>query len=492
MAEIFMGFSEYFQRQQQMGRGGAIALIDEQCSLSYQELTQAITDRVTWFRQWPQEQHFFALSFNADIWSVVTYLACLEAKIPLLLIDPQALSELVTPQLNRLGVCVWIKNPQVQLVLANQKPLCRKDLALLLSTSGSTGGAKSVMLSRENLVSNARSISQYLPMGEQDCGIASLPLSYSYGLSLLNSHLMVGARFVLTGQSLMTKDFWKLMREHKVSSLAGVPFSYQMLKTLRFERMDLPTLKVLTQAGGRLNIELAQHFYQLAQQSGRQFFMMYGQTEATARIAYLPPQYLPEYGDCIGIAIPHGELYLRDLLTNERFEEINQPGELYYQGPNVMLGYANGANDLNSATCITELATGDIAERLANGLFRITGRKSRFIKLQGKRLSLDEIEANLNQAGMRECIACGRDDTLVIAFLASSSRESIQAYCVKTYGLHPTQFKLLACPVFPRLSNGKPDYQRLLVSAQAGMTALPAIADLPLMAKQDAEQGTEQ
>lgn len=489
MAELLTGFGEFFQRQQQMGRGDAIALIDEQGCLSYQELAQAITDRVAWFSQWPQEQHFFALSFNADIWSVVTYLACLEAKIPLLLLDPQAASELVTPQLSRLGLCVWIKNQQVQLVLANKKPLYRKELALLLSTSGSTGGAKSVMLSRENLVSNARSISLYLPMGEQDCGITSLPLSYSYGLSLLNSHLLVGARFVLTGQSLMTKDFWGLMCKHNVSSLAGVPFSYQMLKTLRLERMDLPALKVLTQAGGRLNIELAQHFYQVAQQSGRQFFIMYGQTEATARIAYLPPQYLPKYGDCIGIAIPHGELYLRDLQTNERFEDINHPGELYYRGPNVMLGYASDVNDLNSVTCPTELATGDIAERLANGLFRITGRRSRFIKLQGKRLSLDEIEANLSQAGMSECIVSGQDDTLVVAFLASVSRESIQAYCVKNYGLHPTQFKLLACTVFPRLSNGKPDYQRLLVSAQAGMTELPIIMDRPLMTKQEAEQG---
>lgn len=250
MAEFFMGFSEYFQRQQQMGRGDAIALIDEQCSLSYQELTQAITDRVTWFSQWPQEQHFFALSFNADIWSVVTYLACLEAKIPLLLLDPQAVSELVTPQLSRLGVCVWIKNQQVQLVLANQKPLCRKDLALLLSTSGSTGGAKSVMLSRENLVSNARSISQYLPMGEQDCGIASLPLSYSYGLSLLNSHLMVGARFVLTGQSLMTKDFLEVDARAQGEFISGCAFQLSNAQNTTTRAHGFARLKSLDPSRG--------------------------------------------------------------------------------------------------------------------------------------------------------------------------------------------------------------------------------------------------
>jgi acyl-CoA synthetase (AMP-forming)/AMP-acid ligase II len=467
-----MGFKAQFRDHITQGYGDTIALIDAHQKFSYRQLLDAIDERVSWLAKWRVPSGVVALSFTPNIWSVVTYLACLEAKIPLLLLDPNTSTKLILPQLTTLGVVCWIKSATEQEIISTQGAECHPDVALLLSTSGSTGAAKSVMLSMQNLLSNAQSISQYLPMSYGDCGISSLPLSYSYGLSLLNSHLLVGATFVLTSEPLISKVFWNLMLEHNVSSLAGVPFSYQMLKTLRFERMALPALKTLTQAGGKLSQDLARHFYQVAKDSGRKLYLMYGQTEATARMGYLPPEYLPEYADCIGISIPGGTFCLRDLQTRALIETDYTQGELCYQGDNVMLGYASDAAALKDVSQISELTTGDIAERLPNGLYRIKGRLSRFIKVQGKRFALDEIEASLTQAEFGDCIACGQDERLVIAHLPTMNCEALRTHCLNVFGLHPSLFTLLECSSYPRLNNGKLDYALLLATVNAGVNRL--------------------
>lgn len=467
-----MGFKVQLCDHITQGYGDAIALIDAHQKCSYRQLINAIDERVTWLTEWQVPHHLVALSFTPDIWSVVTYLACLEAKIPLLLLDPNVSPAVILPQLKALGVSCWIKSAVNREVITEYGSHCHHDVALLLSTSGSTGAAKSVMLSMKNLLSNAQSISQYLPMSHDDCSISSLPLSYSYGLSLLNSHLLVGGTFVLTSEPLVSKEFWRLMREHNVSSLAGVPFSYQMFKTLRLERMALPALKTLTQAGGRLAPLLARHFYQIAQDTNRKLYLMYGQTEATARMGYLPPEYLPEYADCIGISIPGGTFCLRDLETRTLIDAEYTQGELCYRGDNVMLGYASDAISLKRVSQLDELATGDIAERLPNGLYRIKGRMSRFIKLQGKRFALDEVEASLALAGMGECVACGQDDHLIIAHLPTIEAETLRRYCVTFFGLHPSLFRLLECSDYPRLSNGKLDYALLLATVNAGRNRL--------------------
>ncbi len=191
-------------------------------------------------------------------------------------------------------------------------PLLHDDLALLLTTSGSTGSPNLVRLSYRNLDANTASIVEYLEITEQERPITTLPMEYTYGLSVINTHLAVGGTLLLTTKTLMQKEFWSFFKEQQVTSFAGVPYTYEMLKRLRFSRMTLPSLRTMTQAGGKLSPELHREFAGFAQASGRRFFVMYGQAEATARISYLPHELSVEKCGSIGIAIPGGELSLVD------------------------------------------------------------------------------------------------------------------------------------------------------------------------------------
>ncbi|WP_146983585.1 AMP-binding protein, partial [Kurthia zopfii] len=206
------------------------------------------------------------------------------------------------------------------------------NLALLLSTSGTTGSQKFVRLSYDNLKSNAFSIQQYLNINSEDRAMVNLPISYSYGMSLVNSHLLTGASIVITNESVMEKTFWDLMKKRNVTSFAGVPFTYQILQRIGFVNMNLPDLKTLTQAGGRLSEKLVKYFAEYAKKKNKKFYVMYGQTEASPRISFIPHDQVKNKYNSIGIAIPGGKLEIK----NE---------ELVYFGANVMLGYADCLKD---------------------------------------------------------------------------------------------------------------------------------------------------
>ena len=168
------------------------------------------------------------------------------------------------------------------------------ELALLLSTSGTTGSPKLVRLSYNNLLSNAFSISEYLGLDSNEIAISSLPMNYSFGLSIINSHLFVGGSVVMTTESITQRGFWDLFKNFKVTSLSGVPYTFDILKKFRLLNAELPSLKMLTQAGGKLSNELIEHFSQFSNNKGIQFFVMYGQTEGTARLSYLNPKFCVE------------------------------------------------------------------------------------------------------------------------------------------------------------------------------------------------------
>ena len=223
------------------------------------------------------------------------------------------------------------------------------NLAVLLSTSGTTGSPKMVRLSYVNLSSNAETIASYLGIeSECDRAITTLPFNYSYGLSVVNSHLHARATLVLSDHSILTREFWSAFSLHQVSSFAGVPYTYQMFHRLNPRKLNIPTLKTLTQAGGRLSPSLIEHFSQLSLEKGWRFFVMYGQTEATARISFVPPSILPRKIGSIGISIPGGNL------------SISPQDELIYEGPNVMMGYAESRSDLSNGDELKGvLATGD-------------------------------------------------------------------------------------------------------------------------------------
>ena len=340
------------------------------------------------------------------------------------------------------------------------------DLALLLTTSGSTGSPKLVRQSYENLEANTASIIEYLELTEHERPITTLPMEYTYGLSIINSHLATGASVLLTTKTLMQKEFWNFFKDQRATSFGGVPYTYEMLKRLRFFGMNLPSLKTMTQAGGKLSPELHREFAEFAHASGRRFFVMYGQTEATARMSFLPHRRSLQKCGSIGIAIPGGEFSLLD----EQRRTITAPdiiGELVYKGRNVTLGYAKSGDDLvkgneNGYT----LATGDIARRDSNGFYFIVGRKKRFVKIFGNRVNLDDAE-RLIQAAYPDlgCACAGRDDHMAVFITDPDQTAAVKRFISAKTGINPAAFTVTPIPAIPKNAAGKTLYARLEASA---------------------------
>ena len=346
-------------------------------------------------------------------------------------------------------------------------PALALELRLLLTTSGSTGSPKLVRLSGENLDSNAESIAEYLHIDSTERPITMLPMSYSYGMSIINSHVLKGAPILLSGYTIMEQGFWKRVMEEGATSLVGVPYTYQMFNRLRLTRMDLPALRYMTQAGGKLPPEVHRQYAEWCQKVGKRFYVMYGQTEASPRMGYLPPERSLEKCGCMGIPVPGGKLYLADV-DGKPVKEPDVVGELVYEGPNVSLGYAQKKEDLalhdeNHGV----LVTGDMAKQDAEGFFTIVGRKKRFIKVLGKRVNLDECERLLGAQFPGVSFACaGRDEEMkVFAELpAGAFAEQLDTYShwlADTTGLPEKTIVAERIEQIPRSESGKIRYAEL-------------------------------
>lgn len=334
------------------------------------------------------------------------------------------------------------------------------DLNLLLSTSGSTGSPKLVKLTGANLDANAVSIAEYLGIDNRERPVTSLPLNYSYGLSVINSHFLKGATILLTDDTLLDQGFWEFMKTGKASSFAGVPYMYEMLKRLKFFDRHLPDLKTLTQAGGKLNPVLVKEFAEFSHGKGIDFYVMYGQTEATARISYLPPEKNIEKYKSMGIAIPGGKLSIVDD-DGRVITEARKNGEFIYEGPNVMMGYAECAGDLAKGDELGGvLKTGDIGYFDEEGFFYVTGRKKRFIKMYGDRVSLDMIEHHLKSLGY-SCICGGKDDLLCVATTDKGNADKITGEIREKYKFNIKAIKIIHVDEFEKSSSGKILYKRI-------------------------------
>jgi acyl-CoA synthetase (AMP-forming)/AMP-acid ligase II len=336
------------------------------------------------------------------------------------------------------------------------------DLAVLLSTSGTTGSPKLVRLTYKNIQSNAESISDYLKIDSKERPITTLPLNYSYGLSILNSHLIKGACIVLTDKTVFFRDFWDLFNEQRSTSFAGVPYTYTMLKRIGFEKIELPTLRTMTQAGGKLSEEFIRHFNKYALEKNVKFFVMYGQTEATARISYVPADQLSKKIGSIGIVIPGGELKIVN--DGSEVTSANEVGEIVYKGDNVMLGYAENRHDLSKADELNGiLTTGDLGYKDEDGFFYVTGRMKRFIKIFGLRVNLDEIQKMIeNRFGFS--VACtGKDDLLKVLILSDDPlvEVNVKNEILKTYKLNFKTVVVKSATEIPTTSSGKYDYNRI-------------------------------
>lgn len=334
------------------------------------------------------------------------------------------------------------------------------DLALLLTTSGSTGSPKLVRLSYQNILSNAESIAKYLEITAAERPVTSLPMFYTYGLSVINSHLIKGATILMTDRPVIQKEFWDFVKDQKATSIAGVPYTYEMLKRLHVFNMDLPRLKTMTQAGGKLNAEIAKDYIKQAQKAGKKFIIMYGQTEATARMSYLPfDKALDKYGS-IGIAIPGGTFSLIDEYGKE-ITESDRDGELVYSGPNVSLGYAECRDDLlkgdeNKGI----LYTGDVARRDNEGYYYITGRKKRFVKIFGNRVNLDAVEQMVKTI-TTSCACTGIDDKVTVFITEADKENEIMSLLVQKTRLNTKAFAVQIIDSIPQNASGKIQYTEL-------------------------------
>ena len=348
------------------------------------------------------------------------------------------------------------------LALPGAQQSLHPSLSLLLSTSGSTGGGKYVRLSMQNLLANAESIVSYLALTADELPITTLPPTYSYGLSVIHSHLLVGATIAVTAKTFIDRAFWNFFREVQATSMTGVPYHYEILRKLRFFKMTLPSLRTLTQAGGRMEPDLTRDYATHCSQNGRRFFTMYGQTEATARMSYVPADQAQTKAGSVGVAIPGGTFELRDEYGNI-VVDAGATGELVYRGPNVCMGYANVRADLalgdeNHGV----LHTGDLAQRDTDGFYSIVGRKSRFIKLFGNRINLQDVEQLLSAYGVVAACA-GRDDVLEIYLVKTDVPQAlhIKKSIAASLQVGPQGIVVYGVDALPRSESGKIRYAEL-------------------------------
>jgi len=329
-----------------------------------------------------------------------------------------------------------------------------------LSTSGSTGSPKFVRLSRNNVEANASSIQQALGITDTHRPISHLPMHYSYGLSVINSHLLAKAPVILTSESLISAGFWKAVDSYRVTSFSGVPYTYQMLRRLNIDRLKAPSLTVMTQAGGKLDNDTILHFHSKMVERKGGFWTMYGQTEAVARIAVLPSDRLPAKIGSAGQAIPGGSLSIE---TEDGIAaQPDIAGELVYYGPNVMLGYALERSDLGRGDDLLGcLHTGDRAVLDAEGFVSILGRARRDAKVFGLRINLDEVELLVKAYGPAAVI--GGSDKLIVfcEFGDEAGLRLVHAQLSAKLKLHPSAVDCRRIDKLPTNVSGKIDYTSL-------------------------------
>lgn len=447
--------------------GDRVALVEGDGTWTYRELADAVAQRADELRS--PRRRLVALISEPTGRFVVDYLATMAAGHAALV------GQSVDADLRRRFEPDLLLGPGgvEQHRGEHRWPPPHPDLALLLSTSGSTGSPKLVRLSHRNLAANAESIASYLGLTEVDATITSLPLSYCYGLSLVHSHLVAGAATVLTGATLVDPEFWHLLGRHRVTTLAGVPYSFELFDRMGLAGLDLPALRRITCAGGRLDADRVVHWYDVGAARGWDLFVMYGQTEATARMAYLPPHLARSFPTAVGRPVPGGRITLR----NREAGDEPGTGEIVYHGPNVMMGYAEVRADLARPAELTELATGDLGRIIpGTDLLEIVGRARRFVKPLGVRVDLDRLEARLAELGLATACA-GDDQRITIAVETGGTggavieRRGRDGFAALT-GLPRDCARVVACPELPRTSCGKIDHAA--VTALGAVTATPS------------------
>ena len=339
------------------------------------------------------------------------------------------------------------------------------DLSMLLTTSGSTGSPKLVRHSYKNISENPKNVAKFFGISEGCRAMADLPIHYTMGLSVICSHVSAGATVLLTSLSLMDMAYWDFFKEHKPTMFTGVPYSYEVLKRLRFTRNEHPELEIITQGGGKLSEELYLEFANYASNTGKKFIPTFGMTECTARMAGLAPELALEKVCAIGHAIPGGRLFLADENGTEIApNEIEATGEMGFEGPGVTLGYAECRDDLQKGDeRFGRILTGDIAKRDASGVYFIQGRKTRFLKLLGFRINLDECEKLIKSEFLTDNACVGNDEKMIIYVEKQGIANQIPAFLSKQTGIGKPAFTAKEIVALPRSPAGKVLYSELVL-----------------------------
>ncbi|WP_410576991.1 AMP-binding protein [Amycolatopsis sp. lyj-108] len=458
-----------------LGVGARLIDVTSGKTLAGEELDAEVTRVGAALSELPPGALFARMS--VDLESVLNYLGAFEAGRAIALIDPALDADVLAGLIERFRPAAVLSAPDapapegygvsdghwVRKSAEGVEP--HPHLAVLLPTSGSTGNPKLVRLARNAVYANADAIAEVLGIDRDEVAPTSLPLHYSYGLSVLNSHLVRGATVVIEPSGVLGRGFWDAVNEHKVTSLAGVPYHYEMLRRLKFDPAKYPTLRTLTQAGGKLRDELVAQFNDKIREVGGRMFVMYGQTEAAPRMTTVPAERLAEKLGSAGPALPGGAFAIR----REDGSETKHPkivGEVVYRGPNVMMGYADDEAGLAAGDEYGGvLATGDLGYLDEDGFLYITGRLKRIGKVFGNRVSLDDLEHAVRSASVGiDVVAAVPAGDKVVLFAEGADKDmckdAAKALSERLH-LHTSGFDVRACDTVPLLASGKIDYRSL-------------------------------
>ena len=417
----------------------------------------------------------YGLAASNDINTILIYLALLYNNCTFLIFDPSVLKN-KNNFIQSIGLDKIISNSDLKELDQNSfkkekiinnnfhfylykkeldyKKIRRNEPSILLNTSGSSGIPKIVRISYQNLISNTIGIIESLNLTCQDKSISTLPLFYTYGLSILNTHMYSGGTFYITDKSVIQKSFAEELSSFKPTIFSGVPSTYQMLRKMDYSYIKHPFIKKITQAGGALDLVIQKEILEICS-SKKSFYVMYGQTEATARISCFNLSNFPHKIGSVGLPLKNLSLEIKDRDENSRI------GKIFVNGPSITSGYISSCDDLFLEPRSRTLDTGDLGYLDDDGFLFITGRSSRFCKINGKRYNLDVIEREYNSVNLQKINAVSNDKYLFLF-----SFVPIQKQTLKILNIHPTLVKNILIKNIPLKSNGKVDYSNLLELAE--------------------------
>ncbi len=456
-------FDYFFQNTSQLEKPFLVGKEE----ISFKELYNSSLKLASWLRQELGEKNNILLISVNNKFFLTAYLAILKSGNICIPLDPNIeegnfkyISQLTKPALifltkdieKKLEIhqyeCVYpetVSDKKNNVKEREPLPLFNIDeCAEIIFTSGSTGEPKGVMISHKNLIANTGSIIEYLDLNEDDRMLVVLPFYYCYGLSLLHTHLRVGGSIVFNNSFIFLGAVLNNLIDYKCTGFAGVPTHFQILlrKSDSFKSTHFPDLKYVTQAGGKLASVFIDEFRKY--QPNIRFWVMYGQTEATARLSYLQPELYEQKKGSIGLSIPGVELKIAN--KNGEQVETGESGEVIAKGDNIMIGYFADKESTGKTIKDGWLFTGDLGTMDDNGFIYLTVRKKEIIKVRGKRVSPKEIEAViLELPEVVDCSVEGIEDeiqgevlkaTIVISNKMDVSEETIKQHCSQHLALY--------------------------------------------------------